>query len=67
MCKPHNSNQAVESENLANAATNLVTNSIQHICKKVDATYDHFNLLDVEEQHLNWLAAHPNTHNVQAT
>jgi acetamidase/formamidase len=31
-------NQAVKSENLAKAATNLVINSIQHICKKVDAT-----------------------------
>jgi hypothetical protein len=39
------SNQAVESEHLAKAATNLVTNSIQQICKKVDATYNHSSSL----------------------
>jgi hypothetical protein len=37
--------QAVKSETLAKAATNLVTNYIQHIRKKVDATYSRFNSL----------------------
>jgi hypothetical protein len=36
-------NQAVKIENLVKAATNLVANSFQHICKKPNATYNHSN------------------------